>query len=275
MTQDIPFIKMHGLGNDFVIIDLSYVGITLSSPLIQAICNRHTGIGCDQLVTMEPASKHEATALVKFYNSDGTESGACGNASRCVAHLLIKKSQQDQVILQTAHGLLHCAKNGDQITINMGSASLDWQVIPLSKKLDTLHINEPGIHDGVAVNIGNPHLVLFMTDIASLNLQKLGSDLECHSLFPERANINFAQIINSNHIKLRVWERGAGETLACGTGACATVVAAYQRGLSGHHVQVDLPGGTLTIDVQDLHRIHMTGPVAHVFNGTYVAENIK
>lgn len=275
MTHDIPFIKMHGLGNDFVIIDRTALSMTISSSLIQAICNRHTGIGCDQLVTIEPATNPDASIWVRFYNNDGSKSGACGNATRCVAHLYIQKLQKSQIILQTDERLLRCAIDGDQVAVNMGGATLDWQSIPLSKKVDTLHIHDSDINDGVAVNVGNPHLVLFTSSLETIDIQHLGANLEQHPLFPERANINFAQVLDRHHVKLRVWERGTGETLACGTGACATAVAAYQRGLTGHHVRVDLPGGTLTIDVQDIKNIHMIGPVTYVFEGVFTPENLQ
>jgi diaminopimelate epimerase len=276
MTQDISFIKMHGIGNDFVIIDLRHTSILLSPTLIRAICHRQTGIGCDQLVTLEPATMQDAHAWVKFYNNDGSESGACGNASRCVAHYLMQKNQTSQTILQTSHDrLLRCAMDGDQVAVNMGAASLEWQSIPLSKPVDTLHINEPGIEEAVAVNIGNPHLVLKVNDINHCDIATKGPHLEHHPLFPQRANINFAQIIDRHHIKLRVWERGAGETLACGSGACATAVAAYKRGWVGHHVRVDLPGGTLTIDVQDDNNIHMIGPIAYIFEGSFRVESFQ
>jgi diaminopimelate epimerase len=275
MAQRISFIKMHGLGNDFVIIDLRKASIALSVSLIQAICNRHTGIGCDQLVTIEAASLPGANVLVKFYNADGSESGACGNASRCVAHILMKELQTAQIKLQTTHRILACATSGTEVAVNMGVATLEWKAIPLSKEIDTLHINEAGIKDGVAVNIGNPHLVVQVPDLEGYDVATQGAALEQNFLFPERANINFVQVLDRHRLKLRVWERGAGETLACGSGACATVVAAYKRGWTGHHVTVELPGGTLTINVQDNNMVQMIGPVAYVYEGSFNPESFQ
>ena len=261
MTQSIPFIKMHGIGNDFVVMDLQRMPLSLTPPLITRICNRHTGIGCDQLVTLAAATQPEAAVLVRFYNPDGSESGACGNATRCVAHYLMQQGNTTQVTLQTAHGLLACAMSGDQVMVNMGQATVE-----------TLHLTHDGITDGVAVSIGNPHLILAVDDVDAYPVAQLGTVLEHHALFPQRVNVNFVQVLDRHSVKLRVWERGAGETLACGSGACATAVAAFRRGWTGHHVRVQLPGGELNIDVNEDNTVYMTGSVAYVFAGTYQAE---
>lgn len=266
--EPIEFIKMHGLGNDFVIIDLRVQKLTLTPEVIQIIADRHRGVGCDQLVTIETSSR--ADCLVKFYNADGSESGACGNASRCVGALMMEETGQDTATLETTTALLHCRRNNDQIAINMGQPRTNWQDIPLAKETDTLHlgISLGELSDPVAVSMGNPHMVFFVENAEAIDLATLGPQLEHHPLFPERTNVEAAQVLSSNAIRLRVWERGSGETPACGTGACATVVAAQRRGLVGNHVTVHLPGGDLHIEREKSGEVIMTGPVAKTFSGT-------
>lgn len=258
IVSPVSFSKMHGIGNDFVIIDQRIAPVTLTVPLIRALCHRHKGIGCDQLVTIDKPTHLQAMAYVRFYNPDGSESGACGNATRCVAHTLMREHKLDQVTLQTQHGLLACAMSGQQVTVNMGQATID-----------NLHLNAEGIEDGIVVQIGNPHLVMKVDHVDAYPLIKIGSSLEHHRLFPNRVNVNILEILDRHTIKLRVWERGAGETLACGSGACASTVAALRRGWTGHHVRVLLPGGELSIDVRDDNTVYMTGDVAYVFEGTW------
>jgi len=258
MASRVFFTKMHGIGNDFVIIDRRTTTVTLTVPLIQALCDRHKGIGCDQLVTIDPPTHPDSSACICFYNPDGSESGACGNATRCIAHKLMQERHTDRVTLQTIHGLLSCALSGEQVMVNMGKAIIE-----------NLHLTADGITDGIAVHIGNPHLVINVDALDSYPLAETGSILEHHPLFPARVNVNFVEVLDRHTIKLRVWERGAGETLACGSGACATVVAALRRGWTGHHVRVLLPGGALSIDVQEDNTVYMTGDVAYVFEGTW------
>ncbi|MDA0782569.1 MAG: diaminopimelate epimerase [Rickettsiales bacterium] len=265
--ENIPFLKMHGLGNDFVIIDGREKNYSFTSDEVQKICDRHTGVGCDQFVVIEDSEK--ADCLVNFYNADGSKSGACGNATRCVAWIIIKENNRENVSIETAGGILNCEKRGfELVSVDMGIAKTAWQDIPLSKDVDTLHLplSSGQLKDGVAVSMGNPHAVFFVENVDSVDLQNSGAKLEVNELFPQRANISAAQIISNKQIKLQVWERGAGETKACGTGACAAVVAANLRGLVEQDVEVNLPGGDLQISYIN-GRVNMTGAVATVFKG--------
>ncbi len=271
----IEFIKMNGIGNDFVIIDSRKQEIPLNNELIGIICDRHKGVGCDQLVIIEHSD--QADCLVKFYNPDGSEAGACGNATRCVAYLLSEERQSDFIPLQTKAGILECNKISEGIfSVKMGVAKTAWQDIPLTEGADTsnLDISEGCLSNPFAVNIGNPHAVFFVDDVDSIDLKDLGKKLENHKIFPERANIEIVQIISTDEVKLRVWERGAGETLACGSGACAAVFASYKKGLTGDKVKVCLPGGDLQIKVSEDNNIIMTGSVAVNFAGAFNTEKI-
>ncbi len=256
------FLKMHGAGNDFVVFDARSEPLRFTSAQIAQIANRRLGIGCDQLVVLEPSQK--ADVFMRIYNADGSESSACGNATRCVAWLL-KKSP---VTIETQSGILTCETAGDHlITVDMGAPKLEWQQIPLADAQDTLHVTleDDGLADPVAVNMGNPHIVFFVDDVNAVPLHEIGPRIEHHPLFPERVNVSVAQVVSYDTIKLRVWERGAGETLACGTGACASLVAAHRRGLTGMRADILLSGGTLTIEWDDT--VKMTGPVALSFEG--------
>lgn len=267
IMKNIPFIKMHGLGNDFVIIDIREKEYSFSNDEVRKIADRHKGVGCDQFVTIDKSDK--ADCFVRFYNSDGGEAGACGNASRCVAWLLIKESGVEHVTLETVAGILNCEKKGDElVSVDMGQAKTDWNEIPLSNQIDTLNIpiSSGELKNAVGVSMGNPHAVFFVDNVDLIDLQEHGAKLEVDSIFPEKANISVAQIITKNEIKLRVWERGVGETNACGTGACAAAVAAHRRGLVESQVSVGLPGGNLFIEYSGSNVI-MTGPVATVFKG--------
>lgn len=266
---NIPFIKMHGIGNDFVIIDNRSGEYTLSTKKVTAIANRKTGIGCDQLVLMENAEN--ADVAVTFYNPDGSQSDACGNATRCVARLLMQENNAKKVSVSTKAGVLGCEAVGDLVRVNMAKPKLDWNDIPLAKEHDTLDlaIGHGELKDPVAVNMGNPHAVFFVVDVNNIDLDNLGPELENHKMFPERANINVAEIINDEEIKLRVWERGTGETLACGSGACATLVAAVRKGLVDHKAVIHLKGGDLTVEWKVGKDVFMTGPTATVFTGEY------
>lgn len=274
----IAFHKMHGLGNDFVIIDERRMPLQIIEPeqreaAVRNLSGRRTGVGCDQLIVMRPTKR--ADAYMQIYNADGGEVAACGNATRCVAWMLMREKHKDAVLIETEAGLLECYLAGKgQVRVNMGIPRLNWLEMPLSREADTLHLPlvSEGLADGVAVNMGNPHAVFFVKDVGAVPLKRLGPPLEHHGLFPERANINVAQIDTPSHITLRTWERGAGETLACGTGACATVVAARRRGLCESDVIVQLPGGELQIEwlgneENPHHPVWMTGPVAESFRG--------
>jgi diaminopimelate epimerase len=266
------FKKMHGLGNDFVIEDLrGREASAVSEQNIVSLADRNKGIGFDQWVRILPAQKN--AARVQFFNADGSESAACGNATRCVAWLLMEEKNSDSVILETNSGSLSCSRAGDfSVSVKMAVPSFAWREIPLLENSDTLHV--PLImgefSDAVAVNVGNPHVVFFVKNIDGIPLSDpaYGAAIENHRLFPERVNVGVAQRVDRKHLRLRVWERGVGETLACGTGACAAAVAAIMRGLMEHRVIVSLPGGDLEIFWPgDGQQITMTGPVAKVFDG--------
>lgn len=266
-----PFIKMHGAGNDFVIFDGRHIPVELSAAQAKHVADRHFGVGCDQVIVMEPSQK--ADVFMRIYNADGGEVNSCGNASRCVAWLIMQEHQLSSMTLETLAGVMTCNAAGErQVTIDMGEPKLGWKDIPLSQEMDTLHldIEVRELKDGVGVNMGNPHAVFFVENAAKVNLGVVGPLLENHSLFPERANISVAQVIDDNDIRLNVWERGAGMTLACGTAACATAVAAGLRKLvdRSRPVSITLPGGTLRIEWKDNHHVMMTGPVATAFTGT-------
>ena len=271
MTEKaLPFVKMHGLGNDFVIVDGRRDAVALSPAQIVAIGDRHRGVGFDQLIILSSARSDLADVWMVIYNPDGSESGACGNATRCVAWLLMQENGRDQVIIETRAGLLDAERRGPlSVAVDMGPARLDWRDIPLSQPLDTLHlgIGAGPVQDPVAVNMGNPHAVFFVDDVGAMDLAAIGPGLEHHALFPERCNIEIAQILASDRIRMRVWERGAGITQACGTGACATLVAAARRGLTGRAASVELDGGVLHIEWLPDGHVLMTGPVAVAFRG--------
>lgn len=268
MTRD--FLKMHGLGNDFVVIDARTAAYAPSEAEVRAISNRRTGVGCDQFIVVEPAQDPRASAFMRIRNADGSEVAACGNASRCVGWLLMEETGADRAVFQTAAGLLEASRAGDGlITVDMGPANLEWTAIPLAQPTDTLHlpIEQGGVSDPVAVNMGNPHAVYFVPDAEAVDVAGIGPGLERHPLFPERTNVEFATVVAPNRIRMRVWERGAGVTQACGTGACATAVAAARRGLTGRKADVVLDGGTLTIEWREDGHVLMTGPVAVSFTG--------
>ena len=260
-----PFIKMHGLGNDFVVIDARAQSLEMTESLARALGDRHRGVGFDQLaVILRTVSV--ADAYLKFYNSDGSTAGACGNATRCIARHLMDETGDETLSLETEHGILFAKDMGDQITsINMGHPDLSWQEIPLSQNIDTLELPIDG--SPTATGMGNPHCTFFVDDVEAIELETQGPAFEHHPLYPERTNVQFAQVVGTNHIRMRVWERGVGVTLASGSSSCATAVAAARRGLTGRTVRIDLDGGTLHIDWRD-DGVWMTGGTMHVFSGT-------
>jgi len=271
-----PFRKMHGLGNDFVVLDARPLALDLTPARIRAIANRRTGIGCDQLVIIAPAAGPVSDATMQLYNSDGSETGACGNATRCVAWMLMGESGHDKVVIETKAGLLDAeSRGGDLVAVDMGRPRLDWREIPLAEAKDTLHlgVRVGPLADPVGVNMGNPHAVFFVDDAEAVDLGSVGPVLEHYALFPERANIEVAQVLTpldaqTGRIRMRVWERGTGITMACGTGACATLVAAARRGLSPRKAEIILDGGSLSIEWLPDDHVLMTGPVATSFVGT-------
>jgi diaminopimelate epimerase len=267
MTQH--FIKMNGLGNDFVIFDARKKSLRLSRAEVKAIADRRFGVGCDQVIVIEKGKK--ARACMRIFNADGGEVSSCGNATRCVAWLLMEETGKKEISLETKAGVLACKRIGKMlIAADMGKPGLEWKQIPLKYKCDTmdLPINLRGSKAPSAVSMGNPHMVFIVPNVDAVPVKEAGSKLEHHPLFPERANISFAQILSKSRIKLRVWERGAGETLACGTAACAALVALCRKGLVGNHAEVILPGGVLDIEWnKKTGHVWMTGSVAVSFNG--------
>ena len=274
----VAFRKMHGLGNDFVMVDAREFPFAVNIGEVRAIANRRTGIGCDQVITLEPSER--ADAFMRIHNADGGEVAACGNAARCAAALLMAESGSVAAVVETRAGLLHARAAGDGlITVDMGAARWGWRDIPLSREIDTLHIDlsdavagASACTDAVGVSMGNPHAVLFVDDVDAIDVAAVGSKLETHPLFPERANIGIARVLAPDAIRLRVWERGAGITAACGTAACAALVAAHRRGLAGRAAAIHLDGGVLAVawdgEAAGGH-VTMTGPVGSSFEGRF------
>jgi len=277
------FLKMHGLGNDFVVLDARTQPFTVTPAQARAIADRRTGVGFDQLIVLEPAQAPEAAAFMRILNADGSESGACGNATRCVAALLANEAGQRTVALETVAGLLRADIRDDGlVTVDMGPARLDWRDVPLARELDTLHVPlEAGpLTDACCLSMGNPHAVFFVPDLDAVDLDVLGPELETQPIFPERCNIEIATVLASDrdgmsHIRMRVWERGAGITRACGTGACATLVAAHRRGLTGRSARVDLDGGPLWIEWRADGHVLMTGTATLAFRGELAPELLE
>jgi diaminopimelate epimerase len=265
------FIKMHGLGNDFVVLDARTRELAIDARAARAIADRHQGVGCDQLVVIEPSRGTGAAAFMRIRNADGGEAEACGNAARCIAALLMRESGAAHIVLETQAGIVEAeASSNGQITVDMGPARLEWREIPLAHRTDTLHVPlaRGPLSDPVCTSMGNPHATFFVDDAEAIDLASLGPQLEHDPLFPERANIGVAQILAPDRLRLRVWERGAGITPACGTGACAALVAANRRGLTGRRAEVIADGGTLVIEWRKDGHVLMTGPVAVSFRGT-------
>ena len=260
----LAFMKMHGLGNDFVVIDSRGRGAVTTPALARALGDRNRGVGFDQLA--EILDSDSADFQLDFWNADGSRAGACGNATRCVSDHVMAGLGRDQVTLTTARGLLRARRRADgMVSVNMGAPQLDWAEVPLAQATDTLHLPLPG--DPVAVGMGNPHCVFFVDDAEAVDVAGRGPMVEHDPLFPARTNVEFASLTAPDRLRMRVWERGTGITLACGSGACATAVAAHRRGLTGRHVMMDVDGGTLEIDWRD-DGVWMTGPTAHVFTAT-------
>lgn len=259
----LPFMKMHGLGNDFVVLDARRHDLAVTPELARALGDRHRGVGFDQLAVI--AEDDEADAHLTFYNADGSLSAACGNATRCIARHLIEETGRAALRLRTERGILLAEEAGDGLTrVNMGAPLLDWDAIPLAEAMETLHLPIEG--DPVGTGMGNPHCTFFVADAESVALTELGPRFEHHPLFPERTNVEFVQVLSPDAIRLRIWERGTGVTLASGSCSCAAAVAAARRGLTGRRVAVHVDGGTIGIDWRE-DGVWMTGPTAHVFDG--------
>jgi len=269
--MDIKAFKMNGLGNDFVIIDQRNQDFNLNKDQIVKVCDR-SFIGCDQLILIK--KNKEIDAFVEFYNSDGSISGACGNGTRCVADLLSKESGKKEITLLTASGFLKSKiLESNLVETEMGIPKFNWAEIPLSKQLDTQDLkieivdkNNSKHIGGTAVNVGNPHIIFFVDDIEAFDLKNIGPIIENHQLFPEKCNVTLAKVISKNLIKVKVWERGAGLTKACGTAACATAVAANINNLVGKKTDIEFALGNLTISIDEKNSIHMKGPVSNIKN---------
>jgi diaminopimelate epimerase len=268
----VPFVKMHGCGNDFVVLDERAGPLGLSPARAASLADRQTGIGCDQLISIEPPPPgSDADVFMRIRNPDGAEAGACGNATRCVATLLSSATDRRQVVVHTVAGDLEATiLSPTRVTVDMGPASFDWRDIPLARPCDTLHLDVYAgpLADSAAASMGNPHATFFVPDVAAIPIHQLGPILEHDPVFSERANIGVAQVLAPDRIRLRVWERGAGLTRACGSGACAALVNAYRRGLTGRSAAVLLDGGELSIEWLNTGHVLMTGPVATAFTGT-------
>lgn len=261
----LPFMKMHGLGNDFVVLDARRSGALPDAATVAAIADRHRGVGFDQLAVILPG--RNADARLVFFNADGSFSAACGNATRCVARFLMDESGADRLRLATDHAVLLAEDAGNGLTrVNMGPPVLDWAGIPLARDIDTLHLPIAG--DPVATGMGNPHMTFFVPDADRVDLASFGPPHEHHPLYPQRTNVEVVQVVSPDEIILRIWERGTGITLASGSCSCAAVVAAARRGLTGRRVRVNVPGGQLEIDWRE-DGVWMTGPTAHVFDGVW------
>ena len=269
-SNNLPFMKMHGLGNDFVVIDAREGEVALSKKIISGIADRHFGVGFDQLAVI---SKGEFDAHLTFYNADGSGSLACGNATRCIARYLMDETSKENLILTTMHGQIPAVDLGNGVTsVNMGKPGLEWNKVPLSENIPTLELPIEG--SPTATGMGNPHCTFFVEDAEKINLEEMGPKFENHPLFPERTNVQFASIIARDQIRMRVWERGTGVTLASGSSSCATAVAANRKGLTEKKVQIELDGGILSVDWRE-DGVWMTGPTMQVFTGSFSKEFLK
>ncbi len=262
--------KMHGAGNDFVVIDSRGRGAVVTTGLARALGDRHRGVGFDQLAEITDAAG--ADFGLEFWNSDGSRADACGNATRCVSDYVMQGLGRDAVSLITGRGSLQARRLADgRVWVNMGEPQLNWQSIPLAREVDVQHLPLPG--DPVGVGMGNPHCVMFVADAGAVDLVGLGPVYEHGPLYPQRTNVEFASVIGPDRLRMRVWERGTGVTLACGSGACATAVAAHLRGLTGRRVALEMDGGLLEVDWRD-DGVWLTGPVARVFDGLLPADYV-
>lgn len=270
-----PFLKMHGLGNDFVVLDARTRGLAVSVAAARAIADRRRGIGFDQLLVLE-RPRAGGDVFMRIFNPDGSEAEGCGNGTRCVARLLMDELGAPRAVIETLGGrLIATGAGGGLVTVDMGAPGLDWEQIPLAERMDTRRIDikigpidNPYLWGPAAVSMGNPHAVFFVDDAASIQLDKVGPLVENHPLFPERANVSFAEVRDPGHARLRVWERSAGATLACGTAACATLVAGVRLGKLARAAEIELPGGPLAIAWRESDgHVLMTGPAETSFAG--------
>ena len=270
---DRPFVKMHGLSNHFVITDARDRPYAPSTREIVDVCDPKTGVGGDQLIIVEKPRRDGADAFMRILNVDGREVEACGNATRCVAWLLMEEGGQGGIVLETLAGLIPCRRTGPlEVSCRMGRVSMDWRRIPLAEKRDTCHldIRSGPLEDAVALNIGNPHVVFFVDDVDAIDLGKWAPAIQKLGLFPDEVNVGIAEIAADDHLRSRVYERGAGLTTACGSGACVAAYAALARGLTEcRSMTVSMRAGDVTIDIDDAGAATMTGPVGCCFSGFY------
>ncbi len=250
------FRKMHGLGNDFVIFDAREESIFLAPEEMELIADRHWGVGCDLIVVLD--SSENADIFAYYFNADGSESGACGNATRCVADIVMGETGKDECSIEVTYGILNCKKKGDLLVeVDMGTA----------KSVKDLDLAKGNVSNPVAVDMGNPHLVFFVDNLEDISVEELGDYFENHKNFPNRTNVEFVQVIGDARLRQKTWERGVGVTEACGSGACAVMVAANKRGLVGNKAEIELDGGLLDLEITDDNHLLMTGSVAYVFDG--------
>ena len=270
MTQQISFMKMHGLGNDFVIVDSRGPGPLISEEMARRLGNRHLGVGFDQLAVISDSP--QADVALTFFNADGSTAGACGNATRCVAQYEMQRLGRTTLSLITERGILQARQQGALVSVNMGHPMLNWDEVPLAREMDTLHLPLEG--QPTATGMGNPHCTFFVENADAINLAQLGPKFEHDPLFPERTNVQFAHVLGENRLRMRVWERGVGVTLASGSSSCATAVAAARLGLTGPTVEIQLDGGSIHIDWRE-DGVWMTGATMHVFDGQLTVQFLE
>ena len=270
MTQQISFMKMHGLGNDFVIVDSRGPGPLISEEMARRLGNRHMGVGFDQLAVISDSP--QADVALTFFNADGSTAGACGNATRCVAQYEMQRLGRTTLSLITERGILQARQQGALVSVNMGHPMLNWDDVPLAREMDTLHLPLEG--QPTATGMGNPHCTFFVENADAIDLAQLGPKFEHDPLFPERTNVQFAHVLGENRLRMRVWERGVGVTLASGSSSCATAVAAARLGLTGPTVEIQLDGGSIHIDWRE-DGVWMTGATMHVFDGQLTVQFLE
>jgi diaminopimelate epimerase len=270
MTQQISFMKMHGLGNDFVIVDSRGPGPLISEEMARRLGNRHLGVGFDQLAVISDSP--QADVALTFFNADGSTAGACGNATRCVAQYEMQRLGRTTLSLITERGILQARQQGALVSVNMGHPMLNWDEVPLAREMDTLHLPLEG--QPTATGMGNPHCTFFVENADAIDLAQLGPKFEHDPLFPERTNVQFAHVLGENRLRMRVWERGVGVTLASGSSSCATAVAAARLGLTGPTVEIQLDGGSIHIDWRE-DGVWMTGATMHVFDGQLTVQFLE
>ena len=270
MTQQISFMKMHGLGNDFVIVDSRGPGPLISEEIARRLGNRHLGVGFDQLAVISDSP--QADVALNFFNADGSTAGACGNATRCVAQYEMQRLGRTTLSLITERGILQASQQGALVSVNMGHPMLDWDEVPLAREMETLYLPLEG--RPTATGMGNPHCTFFVENADAIDLAQLGPRFEHDPLFPERTNVQFVHVLGENRLRMRVWERGVGVTLASGSSSCATAVAAARLGLTGPTVEIQLDGGSIHIDWRE-DGVWMTGATMHVFDGQLTVQFLE